>query len=58
MRPFGAMASVPNQCHLFWLTGSSFIRCGALKVSPPSVLRANMTSVPFVWPNGSTLVTM
>jgi len=44
MRPLGATESVPNQCHLLRLIGSSLIRCGALKLWPPLVLRANITS--------------
>jgi hypothetical protein len=58
MRPFGATANVPNQCHLLWFTASSLIRCGALKVRPPSVLRANITSVPVLKPVGCTLAIM
>jgi hypothetical protein len=58
IRPFGATASVPNQCHLLWLTASSLIRYGALKVRPPSVLRTNITSVPVVKPVGCTLAIM
>src|SRR2546429_8989327 len=46
---------VPNQCHLLLLTGSSLIRTGALKLWPPSVLRANITFVP---PPELTLATM
>jgi hypothetical protein len=57
MRPLGATESVPNQCHLLGLTGSSLILCGALKVCPPFVLRANITSVVFR-PDGSTLASM
>src|SRR5438552_16877795 len=57
MRPFGATDSVPNQCHLLGLTGSSLIRRGVLKVSPPSVLRANITSV-VLRPGGTTLASM
>jgi hypothetical protein len=53
MRPLGATESVPNQCHLLELTGSSLIRIGALKLAPPLVLRANMTLVPP--PDGLTL---
>jgi len=55
MRPLGATESVPKMCHLLGLTGSSLILCGALKVIPPSVLRANITSVPLLALNGSTL---
>src|SRR5437773_4876420 len=57
MRPLGATDSVPNQCHLLELTGSSLIRRGALKVSPPSVLRTNITSV-VLRPGGTTLASM
>jgi hypothetical protein len=46
-RPFGATENVPNQCHLF-VVASSLILTGALKLAPPSVLRANITSVPLV----------
>jgi len=56
-RPFGATENVPNQCHLLGLTGSSLILCGALKVCPPSMLRANITSVVFR-PDGCTLASM
>jgi hypothetical protein len=38
--------------------GSSLIRSGALKLSPPFVLRANITSVPVLKPFGSTVATM
>jgi hypothetical protein len=58
MRPLGATEGVPKMCHLFWLIGSSLIRCGALKVWPSSVLRANITSVPLLAPVGITLATM
>src|SRR5712672_2809433 len=57
IRPLGATPIVPNQCHLFGCTGSSLIRCGALNVAPPSVLRENITSVPLP-PKGLTLATM
>jgi hypothetical protein len=57
IRPFGATPIVPNQCHLLGLTGSSLMRCGALNVAPPLVLRANITSVPLP-PKGLTLATM
>jgi hypothetical protein len=53
----GATANVPNQCHLLGFTGSSLILCGALKVSPPSVLRTNITSV-VLRPGGTTLASM
>jgi hypothetical protein len=56
-RPFGATENVPNQCHLLLLTGSSLTRWGALKVSPPSVLRTNITSV-VLRPGGTTLASM
>jgi hypothetical protein len=46
IRPLGATASVPNQCHLLELTGSSLMRWAALKLCPPLVLRANITLVP------------
>src|SRR5438874_1786527 len=46
MRPLGATESVPNQCHLLGLTGSSLIRSGALNVSPPLVERWNSTPPP------------
>jgi hypothetical protein len=39
-----ATENVPNQCHLLGLL-SSLTGTGALKVAPPSVLRANITSV-------------
>src|SRR5262245_28231582 len=55
IRPFGATESVPNQCHFEWLTGSSLIRRGALNVRPASVLRANITSLPLLKPDGCTL---
>jgi hypothetical protein len=55
IRPLGATPMVPNQCHLLGLTGSSLIRCAALKVAPPSVLRENITFVP---PPELTLATM
>jgi hypothetical protein len=57
IRPFGATASVPNQCHLLEFTGSSLMRTGALKLTPPSVLRANITLVPPPL-NGCTLASM
>jgi hypothetical protein len=57
MRPVGATASVPNQCHLLWWFASSLIRTGALKVKPLSVLRTNITSV-VLCPGGSTLASM
>jgi hypothetical protein len=46
-RPFGATENVPNQCHLF-VVASSLIRTGVLKLAPPSVLRAIITSVPLL----------
>jgi hypothetical protein len=55
MRPLGATEGVPKMCHLFGLTGSSLIRIGALNVCPSSVLRANITSVPLLALNCSTL---
>jgi hypothetical protein len=58
MRPLGATESVPNQCHLLWLIGSSLIRIGALKVRPPSVLRENMISVPVEKPDGWIVANM
>jgi hypothetical protein len=57
IRPLGATEGVPKMCHLLWLMGSSLIRCGALKVWPSFVLRANITSVPLLAPVGSTLAT-
>ena len=53
-RPFGATENVPNQCHLF-VVASSLMRTGALKLTPPLVLRAIITSVPLLYPGGSTL---
>jgi hypothetical protein len=53
----GATEKVPNQCHLVGLMPSSLIRIGTLKFSPPSVLRANITSV-VVRPVGRTLHSM
>jgi len=55
IRPLGATPSVPNQCHLAELNGSSLIRTGALKLAPPLVLRENITLVP---PPGLTLAIM
>jgi hypothetical protein len=43
---------------LFWWLTSSLTRIGELKVVPPSVLRANITSVPLPAPFGSTLAIM
>jgi hypothetical protein len=43
----GATENVPNQCHLF-VVASSLIRTGALKLVPPLVLRAIITSVPLL----------
>src|SRR5947209_20246376 len=55
-RPFGATENVPNQCH-FELDESSLIRRGAVNVTPPSVLRANITLLPTP-PVGPTLASM
>jgi hypothetical protein len=46
-RPFGATEKVPNQCHLL-VVASSLIFTGALKLAPPFVLRAIITSVPLL----------
>jgi hypothetical protein len=44
IRPFGATDIVPNHCHAD-VPGSSLTRTGALHVTPPSVLRENITSM-------------
>jgi hypothetical protein len=58
IRPFGATEIVPIQCHLLGLTASSLIRMEVLKLTPPLVLRANLTSAPPEAPVGRTLASM
>jgi hypothetical protein len=58
MRPFGATAMGPNQCHFWGLAGSSLIRRGALKDTPPSVLLTNMTSLAWKPSFGLTLASI